>query len=605
LAIVATVLVVSAHASAATLSSNPEGDAVIAFRFPEESASAPSFAALRPAGGVFGQPARLTPRSASDVDVAAGPGGLAVAAWTEAGGAVRASVRDAGSGWGPPVTLAKRGEAAKAAIDSAGGALVVWTDPGGGARGAARPPGGPFESAHDLPGSGLVEALEMDAAGDALVLSLVEQPSRALIRSSYRPAGGQFGDARDLATVRSSYDRPRLAMNAAGDAIAVFPTKDAGLAASRRPAGGEFEPAVPVTDGHPDTGYATYSTTIDDVALGGDGSVAVAWTTRTFSDDFGETVRVFAALAPGGGPFGRRLRLSTPERPGYDARAAIDGAGDTVVAWGDPRFSVHAIYRPAGGSFGAPVRLAGPRLGGLPDVSIDGRGQATAAWQQSDGERVELATRTFDAGGAGTPAQVLKWRPAFEPLPHAGARCRPPHTRTLIESRYARVFSELRTLHHIKYACLLRRGKPIALEYAFDDFPVTAAGPPAMALAGPLLAYTYNDEQCGTCGGRDGLTVRDLRTGRTANGFGPEGDPDPNTFDYGRIRRLVLRRDTALAYIQCFSRCRSSHLFKIDSGAAGPVLVAKGAGIDPHFLRLANGRVRWRQAGRVHSAPLG
>jgi hypothetical protein len=68
---------------------------------------------------------------------------------------------------------------------------------------------------------------------------------------------------------------------------------------------------------------------------------------------------------------------------------------------------------------------------------------------------------------------------------------------------------------------------------------------------------------------------------------------------------LVLRRDTALAYIQCFSRCRSAHIFKIDSGAAGPVLVAKGAGIDPHFLRLANGRVRWRQAGRVHSAPLG
>jgi hypothetical protein len=95
----------------------------------------------------------------------------------------------------------------------------------------------------------------------------------------------------------------------------------------------------------------------------------------------------------------------------------------------------------------------------------------------------------------------------------------------------------------------------------------------------------------------------DLRTGRTANGFGPEGDPDPHAFDYGPIRRMALRRDAALAYIQC-GRCKAARVFKIDSGAAGPLLLANGAGIDPHFLRLANGRVRWRQAGRLRSAPL-
>jgi hypothetical protein len=295
------------------------------------------------------------------------------------------------------------------------------------------------------------------------------------------------------------------------------------------------------------------------------------------------------------------MRLTTPALPGYDATTAIDGSGDAVVAWGDPRFSVQAIYRPAGGVFGSAVRLAGPRLGGLPDVSIDDTGRATAAWQQSDGERIQLAARTFGQSGAVAPAQVLRTAPAYRRLPHARARCHPPRTRTLLETREARVYRDLRKSNRPKYACLLRRGKPIALEYAFDDFPVTAAGPPAMALAGPLLAYVYNDEQCGTCGGRDGLTVLDLRTGRTANGFGPEADPDPNAFDFGPLRRLVLRRDAALAYIQCSRGC---HVFKMDSGAARPVLLAKGRGIDPHFLRLKHGRVRWRQGGHARSAPL-
>lgn len=592
-----------------------EGAAAVTFRFPEESSSAPFFAALRPADGVFGHSTRLTPRGAIAADVALGPGDAAVAAWTAKGGAVRVSFREAGGKWGPPRTLATHGADANAAIDSHGGALVVWTHPGHRMRSAARPPGGPWQPARDLPDPGVVQALELDAAGDALVLALRDGSARA----SYRPAGGSFGSDQLVADVRS-YDRPRLAMNEAGDAVAAFPTVDGGVAESRRPAGGEFGPPVTVMAGPPPSGYVETASTVDDVALGGDGSAVVVWTVRTFSDDFGDTVRVLAADAPAGGSFGKPVRLSTPARPGYDAGTAIDASGDAVIAWGDPRFSVHAIYRPAGASFGAPLRLVGPRLGGVPDVSIDDGGRATAAWQQSDGEHVELVTRSFGPSGASTPAQVLKAAPAFRSLPHPRARCHPPRTRTLLETRYASVYRDLRRTYqiglsshyHPKYACLVRRGKPLALDYGFDDFPVTAAGPSSIALAGPLVAYVYFDEQCGPCGGIHGLTVMDLRTGRTANGFGPEGDPDPDAFDNGPIRRLVLRRDAALAYIQCFGTRRNhchrrgvtSYVFKMDSGAARPARLAKGKGIDPRFLRLGHGRVTWRQGRRVRSAPL-
>jgi hypothetical protein len=65
---------------------------------------------------------------------------------------------------------------------------------------------------------------------------------------------------------------------------------------------------------------------------------------------------------------------------------------------------------------------------------------------------------------------------------------------------------------------------------------------------------------------------------------------------------VALRRDSALAYIargSLFSR-----VFKLDSGAAGPVLLAKGRRIDARFLRLRRGRVQWRDRGRLRSAAL-
>jgi hypothetical protein len=603
----ATALVACAQATAVTLSSTPEGDAVVAFRFPETSRAAPFFAALRPAGGVFGTATRLTPRDASDADVASGPGASGVAAWTEKSGAVRAAFREAGQGWGRPSLLAKDGGFAHAAIDANGAALVVWTRADGRMRSATRPPAGPFDEPRDLPSSGQVQALAMDAAGDALVLSIRDETH---IEASYRPAGGPFGAARFAANA-GSYDPPKLAMNAAGDAIAGYTDPDGAVSVSRRPAGGEFAPHV-VVSSPKRSRFLMPSTTVDDVALAGDGSAVVTWTNRTDDeDDYVFTIESFAALAAGGGKFERPLKLSALE-PGFDARAAAAESGDMVVAWGQPRFGVNAMFRPGGGAFGAPIRLAGPRLGGTPDVSLDRAGQATAAWQQNDGERVQFATRSFAAAGPIAPAQVLHSVPAYRRFPNARARCHPPGTRTLLETRDARVYADLRknystgrTSHyHPKYGCFFRRGKPEALEYGFGDFALTAKDPPAMALAGPLVAYLYFDEQCGTCGGGMGLTVKDLRTGDTANGFSPDGnDPDPDTFDYGRIRKMVLRRDAALGYIMC-GACRAARVFKIDSGAPRPVLLAKGTGVDPHFLRLRHGRLQWRAGDHIRSAPL-
>jgi hypothetical protein len=223
--VAAVLLVVCGQASATTLSSNPQGDTAVAFQFPRQGPYAPVFAALRPAGGVFGRPTRLTRQGAWGADVAVAPGGAAVAAWHDTGDdAIRASFRESGGNWGAPVTLAEDGRAAQAAIDSNGAALVVWERPSGGMRSAARPSGGPFLAPRNLPGAGSLQALAMDAAGNAIVLSLLDG-SKPLVQSSFLPVGGRFGAAKPLATSGRSYG-VGLAMNAAGDAIAVFSTED-------------------------------------------------------------------------------------------------------------------------------------------------------------------------------------------------------------------------------------------------------------------------------------------------------------------------------------------------------------------------------------------
>jgi hypothetical protein len=606
-------------ASAAVIASNAAGDEAVAFPFPLAGSRNGVFAASRPSDGHFGRPVELFARRPETVDVDVGPDGVAVAAWTERRGygpySVHAAIREPGGEWGLSATLSTNGAAAQAAVDASGGALVVWSQVGGAMQSAYRAPGGSFEPARDLPDSGDVQGVAEDAAGNALLVSTLDGSGRdGLLQSSYRPAGGAFGDAQPIATL-DAYSGAALAMNEAGDAIVAYHQK-AKLVASRRPAGGSFGPELHVSRKGSEPGRydGCGSIAASDAALDGDGRAIVTWARSTGYDDacYNNRSDGFMAAAAPDAAFARPVKVTSAARPGDAAHVAADERGDAAVVWGDPRFSVHAIYRPAGGAVAAPVRLAGPRLGGYPDVAIDAAGRATAAWEQNDGEHTEFAVRDLTAAGAGAHAQVLRRAPAYQPLQHPRKRCSPPGTRTLMVTREVRVYRNVRSGNRPKYACLLRVGRPFALDYGFGDFPETTAPPPAIAVAGPLIAYVYFDEECGTCGGRRGLTVTDLRTRRTANGFGPLGDPDPDIEDYGSIRRLRLRRDAALAYVQCSGTRRNdcrragvlAHVYKMDSGAPRPTLLAKSKQIDPRFLRVSGGRVRWREGGRIRSAPL-
>jgi hypothetical protein len=250
-------------------------------------------------------------------------------------------------------------------------------------------------------------------------------------------------------------------------------------------------------------------------------------------------------------------------------------------------------YRAAGEDYlGAPTDIAGPLIGGLPSVALDPGGRALVAWSQNDGEHARVKLRSVPAAAK---ARTIRTRPSYGRGPRSN--CFPPGSKTVLRTSSSRVF-KLKPGRRTKYACYLRRGKRIALDYGFDDFPVTTSGPPAMALNGPLLATVESSAVCGACNGYDVLEVYDLRTDEEANGYAPDGPP--GVFDY-EFDRMVLSRHASVAWAACSGlRCPergTGRVWAYPAGTVSPKLIDKSTGIDPESLRLRGTTLSWVRDG--------
>jgi hypothetical protein len=125
---------------------------------------------------------------------------------------VQAAFRPAGGSFGPPqdigltdpcYLLALGGSTPDVALDAQGGAVIVFpavTDGGEGAvRAAIMPPGGSFGAAVDLatgvPTLDDVPRVAMNAAGTAVAVGAKRVGANTVIQSSTRQPGGPFGAA--------------------------------------------------------------------------------------------------------------------------------------------------------------------------------------------------------------------------------------------------------------------------------------------------------------------------------------------------------------------------------------------------------------------------
>lgn len=313
----------------------------------------------------------ISPQTPPTFDVAVAGSGEMTVAYVEAGDALLRQ-RPAGGAWGEPTTLVGNGAVSEvqAAYDGAGRLVVAWAD----VRAKAR----------------LVSRYELEAGGWS--------PDEVIAR---RP---------------SAFEGLDLEVNQRGDAALAA---GCGLVSNRRAGGAWSKPS----------GFVAERC---DLALGGVGPVALAWTTW---DGDSATVRV--ARQPLGGDWGKVTVLA--EFSGFllapgATTVAVDGAGTTTVSWRDQgahgAWQVRARRAPRGHPFGGTVVL-GTRVGNSdlvyvpPRVLTNHRGVTMVFWMRLNGTL--WAVRRPAAGPWSAPVRVKpqqgfwQWDAALDPTGRAVA----------------------------------------------------------------------------------------------------------------------------------------------------------------------------------------
>ena len=125
--------------------------------------------------------------------------------------------------WLSPVDVSLAGQSAlepQVAIDAAGDAVAVWDRSNGAntiVQAAARPAGGSFGAPVDLSvagGNALVPQVAIDPAGDAVAVWTRFNGSNVIVQAAARPAGGSFGAPVDLSLAGQNAIHPQVAIDA-------------------------------------------------------------------------------------------------------------------------------------------------------------------------------------------------------------------------------------------------------------------------------------------------------------------------------------------------------------------------------------------------------
>jgi hypothetical protein len=378
-------------------------------------------------------------QSSTQHDVALDASGDAVAVWQRFDGAntrIEARARSAGGVLSPMQTLSVAGQDAnfpQVAVDAAGDAVVVWARKDGsgpcGSGGCvriqarARSAGGVLgpvltlspagQNSHDFD-------VAIDADGDAVAVWNRSDGSSGSccrrIQARAISAGGVLGPVQVLSAPGQHADAPRVAVDADGDAVAVWTRFDGTavrIQARARSAGGVLGPVQILSVGG-------QSATAPQVAIDAGGDALFVWQRPDGTGPCGINgcPKVEAVARSAGGVLGPVQRLSNTPRGGSFPQVAVDADGDALAVWraldattncsGGGCFRIQARARSAAGGLGTVLTLStSGQNADFPQVGIDSDGDAVAVWQRFDGASFRSQARARTAGGALGAVQTL------------------------------------------------------------------------------------------------------------------------------------------------------------------------------------------------------
>ena len=324
--------------------------------------------------------------------------------------------------WGVP-TLLETGDAGGAfepqvAMAGNGDAVAVWYQDDGASRNniwANR-----YVAATDSWGTAtLLEAstatasspqVAVDVSGDAMVVWSAYAGSASIWAIRYTAGTGWDAAAQRIETgATNSAGAAQIAVGANGDAFAVWTRFDGArnnIWANRYAiATHAWETATPIESGNAGTAEAPH------VAVDVNGNAVAAW---TYFDGarYDILVNRYGVSSHGWDPVTPSL-TATATGGGDAPRVAVDVAGNATVVWAQAdagRYSIWANRLTVGAGWATAVLIETDDAGdaALPQVAVDGTGNAIAVWYQSDGTRNDILSNRFTAGSGWGTAAVLE-----------------------------------------------------------------------------------------------------------------------------------------------------------------------------------------------------
>ncbi len=238
----------------------------------------------------------------------------------------------------------------------------------------------------------------IDAAGDVIVdWTYLRSEFEGVIQAAFRPAGlGQaFTEPETVSTPGGNAEGAGIGMDAAGNAVAAwfqsqFP--DHLLRVATRPAGAaSFGAPVQVSEDGADA---------DDSLLEVNeaGTAAVAWRSAAKGETF-----IKAAVSPPGGSFSAPYDVSAGTNTPIFPDLALGANGTVALAWsaesGAKKAPRGAVLLPGAVAFTPPSNLTpSGNENYRPHVAVDGSGDTTAVWTRSNGFNMVTQANVFDGG---------------------------------------------------------------------------------------------------------------------------------------------------------------------------------------------------------------
>ncbi len=378
---------------------------------PDPACSNPFFVegSVRPAGGAFSPPVRISP-----------PRGTAPEGETAEEKDKREQQESKLSTAGPAV-----------AVDGAGNTTAVWSYFDGTdvvIQAVTKPAGGAFSAPVPISAAGENAGLAdigMDAAGNAIAVWARADGTARRVQAAAAPPGGAFDPAVNISPAGVVSDSPSVATSAGGVATVVWRLN--GLAESfiqtaTRPPGGSFSEPVTVSSGKDDPIFP-------EIAVNDGGGAAVAWSGASGTSQVSR-----ATVRPPGAAFLPPENISKTSSDVFHATPAMDGAGNTTAVWSRSNGSHDIIQMagfdavgpelrnlsiPASGIVGEPVQFSvspfdawplGPASFSFGDGGTASGNSPSHTYGAPGSYRVEVSV-TDSAGTAGTAAGTITIRP--------------------------------------------------------------------------------------------------------------------------------------------------------------------------------------------------